>query len=128
MEDQMNKFKSLALEIETNRQRLHFAIASKNVSLSDRTLRLLVCLEAEFFNLAKSELPMKQDTKYLLVFSEEYSDGKRMSLIEYRAFTRRIAKENRMDLETHIAIEIETGMEEDVDKLLNGSDSQKKTA
>ncbi len=114
----MNKLKRLALDIETNRQRLNYAHATRNVGLAERTLGLLVTLEAEYFDLTKVSIDMRQEPQYVLIFSNEYMDGKRMALTEYRTWSVDLFQRDRGDFETHVCIEIEGGAEGLADQML----------
>ncbi len=124
------KLKALKLDIETNKQRLNFAVSTRNDELTNRTLRLLSILKGQFVDEASKSLELKQDVRFYLVFSEENMDGQRMSATEYRAFSKRLSRLNRADFETHIAVEIEVGMEQATDQaiLVGPKVGSKKTA
>jgi len=105
----------LAFEIETNRQRLQYAIETRNEELTERINRLLIELLAAYFDLTKGE-QMKQLTKSYLVFSEANVDGARMTETEYRQLVRTMTREDR---ETHQAIEIARGAESFADAMID---------
>lgn len=51
----------------------------------------------------------------VLVFSERYQDGVRLTLTQYRQLTREMSADDRA---THVCIEIEQGMEEAVEQAI----------
>ncbi len=113
----MKKLNQLALDIETNRQRLNHAISIGDVGLEQRTLSLIVRLQSEFFNSMNEVIEMRPNEQFYLVFSSEYMDGKRMSSIEYRAFSVALYKTDRCDFESHVAIPIDAGAEAVADQM-----------
>ncbi len=109
------KVSRLALEIETNRQRLQYATETRDESLKLRTLKLLVQLEASYFDATKHEHRPTKPEDCFLVFSEAYPDGARLTRTQYRALTRTMDK---CDRETHQCIPIEGGMEQATDQAI----------
>lgn len=120
----MSCAKQLAFEIETNRQRLQYALDTKNEELVNRINLLLVQLLAQYFDQTKTEVRMtfQNDTKWFLVFSEVYPDGIRVNTIGYRNLTKSMT---RADLASHVCIEIESGAELAADEMIEISSMPK---
>ena len=123
----MSVLKSLAFNIEVNRQRLHYAIETGNQDLVQRMVALLAQLQAQFFDQAKKEVNMskRQTQKLYLVFSDANLDGALMTLTEYRALCRKMS---RSDRETHVAVEVDAEMQEATEQalLLDAAEARKR--
>lgn len=114
----MSKIKTLSFWIEVNRQRLEHAIRVNDESLRTRTLFLLVTLESEFVNEIKKGLNMDQKTTHVLVFSDENTDGRVMTLSEYRSWCRERIKTDPKDFQSHLVTEIAEGMADATEQAL----------
>jgi uncharacterized protein YbcC (UPF0753/DUF2309 family) len=110
----MKTLKRLVVDIETNRQRLHHAILTRNEELTMRINHLLIELLASYFDLTKGDR-MNNIERFYLVFSELNQDGVRVSASEYRQMLKTM---DAMDRETHQAIEIAVGAESFADAML----------
>lgn len=111
----MKTLKRLVLDIETNRQRLHHAILTRNEELTMRINHLLIELLASYFDLTKGD-QMNNVERFYLVFSDANQDGVRLSASEYRQLLKSM---DHMDRETHQAIEIALGAENFADAMLD---------
>lgn len=119
--------KRIALEIETNRQRLNHAMITRNAELATRTLGLLGELHAAFFNEMKDQVGLDLSEEYLLLFCEENQDGIRIRKSEYPMH---VAKMDEFDRRTHMVVPIASDAEELlvlIDEVLNNSSIDIKT-
>jgi hypothetical protein len=111
----MSEVNRLRFLIEVNRQRLHFAVMTRNESLKMRTLSLLTQLHSAHFDAVKAMVPMRSiETKYL-VFSDAHEDGTILTATELRTLRRSMSK---ADLACHVAVEIDAEMAEATEQVL----------
>ncbi len=116
----------LALDIETNRQRLEHARRNRDYDLEMRVLKLLIQLEASYFDSTKRHYSNETDVEYFLIFSDEFPDGVRLSLNQVQSLMRGMS---RGDRECMQVVPIGRGMEQATDQaiLLNFESAQNKT-
>lgn len=118
----MKHIKQLTLEIETNRQRLQYALDSKNEELIWRINTLLVQLLSNYFDETKGGFEMRREQKFYLVFSEVYQDGLRVNEDGYQNLLKTMT---RFDRETHVRVEIPDGCELIADEMIEISNIPK---
>lgn len=109
----------LMLEIETNRQRLQFALEAQNQDLVNRMSILLAQLHSAFFDEVKGKGLVKMNQlkleRRLFVVSEAHQDGVCMSETEYRALAKTMS---RADFETHVCVEVSPEIEPQLEQVL----------
>lgn len=128
------KLKRAALQIETNRQRLQFAVETGNEGLQTNTLKFLLLAYSEYFDETKEALMSQiknsiQNEIKFLVFSADYPDGVTLTAVELRNLRKQMTEEDRA---THYVTQLDPGVSEQLEQAhvipMSTKSSRKQTA